>query len=316
MEVKTRILNIDSENPQEDRIGEAARVIRNGGLVAFPTETVYGLGADGSNINAVKKIFIAKGRPSDNPLIVHVFDISQVKILANEISENALKLMEKFWPGPLTIIFKKSHLVSDVITCGLDSVAIRMPNNKIALRLIEKSNCFIPAPSANISGKPSPTDAKHVIDDFNGKIDLIIDSGRTDIGVESTVIDMTSKIPVILRHGKITLAQIEEVIGKVNENKKNYSKKPKSPGMKYRHYSPNAEVIIVKDESDFRNLSLKYKNKKIKFFKYNNEVEMAKNLFRDFRACDKEGVEVIFVMAVEDFGFGKAVMDRLRKAAG
>lgn len=315
MKIKTRILHIDSGNPQEDKLNDAADVIRNGGLVAFPTETVYGLGADGSNIDAVKKIFIAKGRPADNPLIVHVFDISQVKLLVKEISKNAIKLMNRFWPGPLTLIFKKSKIVSDLITCGLDSVAIRMPNNKIALRLIEKSNCFIPAPSANISGKPSPTDAKHVIEDLNGKIDLIIDAGNVDIGIESTVVDLTSKIPVILRHGKITLAQIEEVIGKVNKNKKENVKKPKSPGMKYRHYAPNAKVIIVKDELDFKKLSKKYKGNRIKFLKYSNEVEMAKNLFKDFRDCDNDGFDFIFVVAVKDKGFGKAIMDRLRKAS-
>src|SRR3989338_5481750 len=206
--------------------------------------------------------------------------MKQINSLVSEIPYNAKKLMKKFWPGPLTIIIKKSKLVPDIVTCGLDSVAIRMPKNKIALKLIEQSKCPIAAPSANLSGKPSPTTAEHVIDDLN------------------------ENPPIILRPGKITHKQIEKIIGKVQKNKKEFIKKPKSPGMKYKHYSPNAKVIIVK----------KYSDKKIKQLKYGSEIEMAKNLFKDFRDADKKCYEIIVVEEVEDKEFGCAIMDRLRKA--
>ncbi|MBS3086231.1 threonylcarbamoyl-AMP synthase [Candidatus Pacearchaeota archaeon] len=312
--MKTEIIKINSRNPEVYKIREAANIIINGGLVAFPTETVYGLGANVFNKNAVKKIFIAKGRPQDNPLIVHVSEMKQINSLVSEIPYNAKKLMKKFWPGPLTIIIKKSKLVPDIVTCGLDSVAIRMPKNKIALKLIEQSKCPIAAPSANLSGKPSPTTAEHVIDDLNGKIDKIIDGGKVNIGLESTIIDLTQNPPIILRPGKITHKQIEKIIGKVQKNKKEFIKKPKSPGMKYKHYSPNAKVIIVKKENEIKEVYKKYSDKKIKQLKYGSEIEMAKNLFKDFRDADKKCYEIIVVEEVEDKEFGCAIMDRLRKA--
>ena len=312
--MKTKILKINPKNPETHKIREAAKIIVKGGLVAFPTETVYGLGADALNKDAVKKIFIAKGRPLDNPLIVHVSGVKQARSLVKEIPNNAKKLMEKFWPGPLTIIMKKSKLVPDIVTCGLDSVAIRMPKNKIALKLIEHSKCPIAAPSANLSGKPSPTRAEHVIDDLNGKIECIIDGGEVNIGLESTVIDLTQTPPVILRPGRITKKQIERVIGKVQKSKKGFMKKPKSPGMKYKHYSPNAKVIIVKTENEFKKIYKKYPDKKIKQLRYASKVEMAKNLFKDFREADKKGYDIIVVKEVDEKGIGCAIMDRLRKA--
>ena len=222
--------------------------------------------------------------------------------------------MKKFWPGPLTIIMKKSKLVPVIVTCGLDTVAIRMPDNKTALALIKEAKFPIAAPSANLSGKPSPTTAEHVIDDLNGKIDKIIDGGKVNIGLESTVIDLTQNPPIILRPGKITHKQIEKIIGKVQKNNKEFIKKPKSPGMKYKHYSPRAKVIIIKDKKEIKEICKRYPNKNIKQLKYGSEIEMAKNLFKDFRDADKKCYEIIVVEEIEDKEFGCAIMDRLRKA--
>lgn len=211
--METKILKIDPENPEEGKISEAADVITGGGLVAFPTETVYGLGADTLNPDAVKKIFSAKSRPMDNPPIAHVSKIEQVRELVKEIPDKARKLMNEFWPGPLTIILEKSEKVSSVASGGLDSIAIRMPQNKIALELIDKSGCPVSAPSANLSGKPSPTDAEHVIEDLQGRVD--IHGWEVNIGLESTIIDLTGNTPIILRPERITKNQIENIIGKV-----------------------------------------------------------------------------------------------------
>lgn len=312
--METIIFDIDPENIPAKDIEQAAEMIKKGGLVAFPTETVYGLGANGLDEDAVKKIFIAKGRPQDNPLILHISDLSQVKQLARNVPENATKLMEHFWPGPLALILKKKDAVPDIITGGLNSVAIRMPRNAIALELIRASGCPLAAPSANLSGKPSPTRAKYVIDDLNGRIDAIIDGGKVDIGIESTVIDMTGDVPHILRPGKITKKQIEEVIGNIGDAKLS-SDKPKAPGMKYRHYSPEAKICIVEDEASQKAIQEKYPNKRIRILKYENEISMAKNLFKDLRESDKEGYDIIIVWEVEDIEFGSAIMDRLRKAA-
>ncbi len=312
--MKTRIIKIDSKNISTAKINEAARIIKKGGVVAFPTETVYGLGANGLDKKAVRKIFLAKGRPQDNPLILHVSGIDQVNYLVNKTPEKAAKLMERFWPGPLTLVMKKSKAVPKAVTAGLDSVAIRMPKNKISLELIKESGCPLAAPSANISGKPSPTLAEHVIDDLNGRIDAVIDGGKVDIGIESTVLDMTQEIPQILRLGKITKKQIEKVIGRVND--KNISdNKPRSPGMKYRHYSPNAQVILVKSNKESKLISEKHSKKKIRILKYENEIKMAKNLFKDFRESDKEGYDIIIVFEPKGKEFGSAILDRLKKAS-
>ncbi|AMM53412.1 L-threonylcarbamoyladenylate synthase [Pyrococcus kukulkanii] len=333
----TIIINM-RDKINERKLKVAARLIREGKLVAFPTETVYGLGADALNERAVKRIFEAKGRPADNPLIVHIADFSQVYELAREVPEEAEMLARKFWPGPLTIVLPKKDVVPKVTTGGLDTVAIRMPAHEIALRLIELSERPIAAPSANISGKPSPTSAEHVIDDFYGKIECIIDGGETKIGVESTVIDLTEWPPVLLRPGGLPLEEIEKVIGEVRIHPAVYGKRvdlAKAPGMKYRHYAPNAEVIVVegsreKVEEKIRELigEFKRKGKRVgvigsgrynadEFFFLGNTVEdVARNLFKALRHMDRAGVDVVLAEGVEEKGLGLAVMNRLRKAAG
>ena len=217
--METRILKIDKYNPDHNLIEYAAGILKKGGTVAFPTETVYGLGANALNEKAVEKIFKAKGRPADNPLIVHVSDISEVDNLVKNIPDTAYALMEEFWPGPLTVIMEKASQVPDIVTAGLDTVAIRVPSNKIALELIRMSDVPVAAPSANTSSRPSPTKASHVIDDLFGRVDVIIDGGSTEVGIESTVIDMTSEIPVILRPGGVTYEQLVTVIENVHINK-------------------------------------------------------------------------------------------------
>lgn len=311
--METKTIKIDPKNPEISKIKIASKILKNGGLVAFPTETVYGLGANALDKKAVSKIFIAKGRPQDNPLIIHISDKKELYKLSSDVTPTALVLADKFWPGPLTIILKKSKIVPKKITAGLGSVAIRMPSSKIALEIIRNSKTPIAAPSANISGKPSPTKATHVIDDLSNKIDLVIDGGKVAIGIESTVLDLTQKIPQILRPGKITKEQLEQVLGKVKDGLK--SKKPKSPGIKYKHYSPNAKIIIMNHKKEIRKISKKYPNKKIKILNYKNEVTMAKNLFNDFRNADKKKYNIILVKAVIEKELGSAIMNRLKKAS-
>ncbi|MDK2870487.1 MAG: L-threonylcarbamoyladenylate synthase [Pyrococcus sp.] len=333
----TIVINM-REKLDERKLRVAARLIREGKLVAFPTETVYGLGADALNEKAVKRIFEAKGRPADNPLIVHIADFSQVYELAREVPEEAKMLAKKFWPGPLTIVLPRREIVPDVTTGGLDTVAIRMPKNEIALKLIKLSGRPIAAPSANISGKPSPTTAEHVVDDFYGKIECIIDGGETKIGVESTVIDLTEWPPVLLRPGGLPLEEIEKVIGEVRIHPAVFGKKvdvAKSPGMKYKHYAPDAEVIVVEGpkEKVRRKIAelveeLKKKGKRVgvigsesynadEFFYLGETVEeVARNLFKALRYMDKAKVDIVLAEGVEEKGLGLAVMNRLRKAAG
>ncbi len=243
--MNTQILGTDQKS-----IKKAAEIIKNGGIVAFPTETVYGLGADVFNENAVKKIFEAKGRPADNPLIVHISDFSMLDGIVSEVTESARILMNTFMPGPITIILRKNRDISDYVTAGLDTVAVRFPSDKTAQALISSSGTPIPAPSANLSGKPSPTIAKHVIDDMSGKADAIINGGECSAGVESTVVDCTGENPVILRPGIITYEDIKKIIPGVTVDKhvlKSVSadETPKSPGMKYKHYSPDADVTVI-----------------------------------------------------------------------
>ena len=298
-----------------DEIEVASNAILSSGLVAFPTETVYGLGANAFDASAVKKIFLAKGRPSDNPLIVHVHSKEQVMDFVKEIPETAEKLINEFWPGPLTFVLNSNGKIPSEVTAGLKTVAVRMPKNKIALELIKCADVPIVAPSANLSGKPSPTIAEHVIEDLNGKIDVIIDGGSVNIGLESTVIDLTKKIPVILRPGKISKKQIEKVIGEVKEHKKIDIDKPLSPGMKYRHYAPKAKVVVIKDDNEIKYYSKKFPYLKIKYLKYGSSSKMAKNLFKDFRLTDKLRYDLILVKEIDDDDFSSAVMDRLRKAS-
>lgn len=246
--MKTLLIKINPNNPEENKIQKAAKIIKNGGLVAFPTETVYGLGANVFNTNALKKIFKAKCRPFDDPLIVHIADKNDIFKLAKRIPNKTLKLINKFWPGPLTIIVEKSKLVPKIVTAGLKTVAIRMPNNKIALEIIKQSGVPIAAPSANSFSKPSPTSARHVFNDLKNKIPLIIDGGETQIGLESTIVSLSKRHPIILRPGKITSQEIAKIFGKI-EIFSGATNKALAPGMKYKHYAPNAHVVLVKSKN-------------------------------------------------------------------
>lgn len=350
MRYVTEILKINREKPEPDKIKYAAEIIKQGGLVVFPTETVYGLGASVYNVNAVRNIFKAKGRPADNPLIVHIADKKDVQLLAKKPSKTAMMLMERFWPGPLTIVLKKKKVVSDIITAGSDSVAIRMPDNRIALALIKAVGAPLVAPSANISGRPSPTKAKDALEDMNGRVDLIIDGGKTKIGIESTVMDVTTKLPIILRPGAISKEDIESLIGKVGLITFNLSSNGsasatiesitllKSPGLKYKHYAPNAEVIIVEGSTEdvrkkIRSLAdeaLK-NNKKggiisfqknarykgcITVYAGSDADTVARRLFSILREMDKKKVDIIISESLIDKGMGLAVSDRLKRAAG
>lgn len=342
----TVIRKIDVNNIDREVMEEASQVLHRGGMVAFPTETVYGLGADALDEKASAKIYAAKGRPSDNPLIVHISDIEQLDKLVCEIPDNAKKLMDAFWPGPMTLIFKKSGLVPDGTTGGLDTVAVRMPSHKAALELIRTSGVAIAAPSANTSGRPSPTTAAHVADDLSGKIDMIIDGGAVGIGIESTIVDVTSEIPMVLRPGYITMEMLEKVVGKVGIDKAitgpvSPDVKPKAPGMKYKHYAPKAELTMFKGElknvvEHINNLTDKNVKSGIKtgiiaceetkdMYKAgevlsigsrNNEDTIAHNLYGVLRKFDDMNVDVIYGETFEDNRLGQAIMNRLLKAAG
>jgi L-threonylcarbamoyladenylate synthase len=325
----TKFIEINPEKIDSKLIKEASEIINSKGLVAFPTETVYGLGANALDNEAVLKIFKAKNRPADNPLIVHVSSLKMLDEVAIAIPEVAKKLIKKYWPGPLTLVLKKSDKVPFAVSCGLETVAVRMPLNKIAFELIKKSQVPIAAPSANLSKSPSPTRAKHVFDDMNGRIDMIIDGGECDIGLESTVLDVSGEIPRLLRPGKISLEELENFIGKIETNFT--SEKPASPGMKYKHYSPKAQVVLAKGkEIDNKFKELKSQNKKVAVFVFhdfkidadfyycfNRDLDlMAKELFNLFRMVDSKNFDVILVEEVEEKGMGRAIMNRLRKAAG
>ena len=249
--METKIVRI-KEDHEEKWIEEAGQILKNGGLVAFPTETVYGLGANALDEEAAAKIYSAKGRPSDNPLIVHIADFSDLEKIVEDVPEEAKKLADAFWPGPLTIIMRKNEKVPYGTTGGLETVAVRMPNHEIALKMIRAGGGFIAAPSANTSGRPSPTMASHVAEDMNGKIDMILDGGSVGIGLESTIIDLSEEVPTILRPGFITQQMLEDVIGRVEMDAAlidpDSKVRPKAPGMKYRHYAPKANMILVRGE--------------------------------------------------------------------
>ena len=339
--METRIIKIDRNNPDIKKIKIASEIIKNGGLVAFPTETVYGLGANSLNSEAVLRIFKVKNRPADNPIINHIADKEWMYRLAEKVPEEALILAEAFWPGPLTMIFKKKKIVPDVVTAGLKTASMRMPKNKIALNLIKYSQCPIAAPSANISGKPSPTTADHVIHDLYGKIECIIDGGKTNIGVESTVIDLTVSPPLLLRPGGVTYEALRKFIDiKIHpaaEAMITFNEKSASPGMKYRHYAPRADLILVEGETNtmikkILEICEEYKGKKIgiiateetkEFYRENIRIigsrkdmkSVAKNLFMILREFDGEGVDLIISEGFPTEGLGLAIMNRLRKAA-
>ena len=252
--MKTKVIEIESpQKPRDEELLEGARILREGGLVAFPTETVYGLGANALDEEAARKIYEAKGRPSDNPLIAHVSAMEEVYPLVSQVSEKAKKLMDAFWPGPMTLIFPKSDLVPYGTTGGLDTVAVRMPSDPVANRLIALAGVPVAAPSANTSGRPSPTTAQHVLQDMDGRIDMIIDGGPVGIGVESTIVDVSVETPTVLRPGAITMEMLEEVLGEVQIDPAilgpvSADLRPKAPGMKYKHYAPKADLTLVEPE--------------------------------------------------------------------
>jgi len=344
---KTLVLEVDSQEPQIEKIRIAADFIKKGGLVAFPTETVYGLGADALNSQAVRALFEAKKRPLDNPPIVHVGDVKDVYRLAKEVPLKAKKLMKKFWPGPLTLIFARSEIVPSVTVAGLDTIAVRMPEHDVALALIRESGCCLAAPSANLAGRPSPTTAKHVLDDLKGRIDAVLDAGPTKIGVESTVLDMAVDPPKILRPGGTPYEVLKRILTMVELHPVAVAEKDlavdkvRSPGMKHRHYAPDADVIVVEGElssvvGKVKELEEFYmrKGRKVGVLATDETVSyyradvvkslgsrsdlrvIAKNLFRLLREFDLEGVEVIIAEGVSTEGLGLAVMNRLRKASG
>ncbi len=343
----TKVIKIDPENIDKEKLDEAAEALKAGKIVAIPTETVYGLGANALDTSAVEQIFRAKGRPSDNPLIVHIADKDSVHSLTGDISPKAALLMDKLWPGPLTLVFRKSSIIPEIITAGLDTVAVRMPEHPVARELIRMAGVPVAAPSANVSGKPSTTTAQHVLDDLDGKIELVIDAGSSRVGLESTVLDVTVEPPVLLRPGGVTPKEIENIIGPIEIDKTILGKidsenVPKSPGMKYRHYSPRAHVIIVKSDSMERQsekiLELAYRSlnegkkagicatdqtigkytgfEAISMGDRNKPETIAAKLFALLRGFDDREVDIIFAEAVAENDVGLAIMNRMVKAAG
>ncbi len=347
METKLiRLTEDDVETEQgQDALRKAGEIIRKGGLVAFPTETVYGLGGDALNPESSRKIYAAKGRPSDNPLIVHIAEMEMLSPIVEEIPTKAKQLADRFWPGPLTMIFNKSDKVPLETTGGLQTVAVRMPSDKVAMAFIKAADGYIAAPSANTSGRPSPTVAKYVAEDLDGKIEMILDGGQLCIGLESTIVDMTVEPPMILRPGYITKEMLEDVLGEVAVDKTlldpNSKTSPKAPGMKYRHYAPKGELTIVDGESakvvDWINAHVKEaleKGQKVGIIctdetkalypqgvkksvgNRQNEETVARELYRVLREFDDEGMEVMYSESFAESGIGVAIMNRLLKAAG
>ncbi len=326
--MNTEVIKINPDAPDAALIERAASVIRGGGLVAFPTETVYGLGADAFNPAAVENIFRAKGRPADNPLISHISEISQVRLLAREIPPEAERLMERFWGGPLTIILKKRPEVPAVVSAGLDTVSIRMPSHSVAHELIRRSGTPIAAPSANLSGSPSPTTAAHTVADMLGRVDVIIDGGDSLIGLESTVVDMTCPVPTILRPGAVTAEDIASVTGRCVYGGES-SGAPKCPGMKYTHYSPKADVVAVSDMKNAAALLAGAKGKTAVIdlcggdypadVVYDAGADLASyaaRLFYLLRRADEDGVSLVLARLPGPEGIGAAIRNRLLKAAG
>lgn len=340
------IIRVIQKDTMEAVTAEAAEIWKRGGLVAFPTETVYGLGGNGLDPEASKKIYAAKGRPSDNPLILHIADRKQAEGLASDISEAGRLLMERFWPGPLTLIFPKAKNIPLETTGGLETVAIRMPSHPVAQALLRKAGLPIAAPSANLSGRPSPTLARDVKEDMDGRIDMIVDGGEVGIGVESTIVDVTGEVPTILRPGYITEEMLRDVVGRVAVDPAvagsvGAEVKPKAPGMKYRHYAPKAPMVLVegscdavaealnrvleKAERDGKKIGIlaseenarQYRGGVVKVVGSHKNLDcVAHNLYRVLREFDREEVEMIYSECFGGQAFGQAVMNRLKKAAG
>ncbi|SFE23271.1 L-threonylcarbamoyladenylate synthase [Peptostreptococcus sp. D1] len=350
MKKNTVVERIDPDNIDSKVIERFGKMLADGKTVIFPTETVYGLGANALDEQAASKIYVAKGRPSDNPLLVHVAEREDINPLVVDMDERAKKLIDRFWPGPLTIVFKKSDLIPKVTSGGLDTVAIRMPSDKVARALIKASGVPIAAPSANLSGKPSPTKPEHIIADMNGRVDGILVGGFCDFGVESTIVDLSENVPMVLRPGAITLEMLKEALGAVRLDPSLSSHsdniKAKAPGMKYKHYSPNANIFMVtggidrlvelsefllemKDNAEkkiailcmkqnvarFDELKLKFRNVNV-FSLGSTYEEVARNLFDVLIALDKRNIDVAYAEAFEEKGIGVAIMNRLKKSAG
>lgn len=338
--METILKNVDNSVKSEKSYAQAVDLLNKGEVVAFPTETVYGLGAVATNDQAVKKIFEAKGRPSDNPLIVHIGTTEEVPYYIEETPENAKKCMEAFWPGPLTIIMKaKEGILAPSVTAGLSTVGIRMPNHEVALKLLRALKQPVAAPSANRSGKPSPTKAIHVEEDLKGRIPMILDGGTTGIGLESTVLDVTVNPPVILRPGGVTKEMLEEVIGEVilpTKEQQKLESTPKAPGMKYTHYAPDAPVYLIENNEEkikeaidqLKNdgqviallATVNYSELPVDYFfpfgDDGDQVEMGAKLYDALRACDKTNATIILATTTSVEGVGAAIMNRLEKAAG
>ena len=345
----TRIMDVSAEPINMEYISEASEILRKGGLVAFPTETVYGLGGDAKDKEASRKIYAAKGRPSDNPLIVHIARFSQLQEISKDLPENAKKLADAFWPGPLTMVVNKNEVIPYETTGGLDTVAVRMPNNPIALALIEESGCMIAAPSANTSGRPSPTKASHVYEDLSGKIDAILDGGAVDIGLESTIVDLTEDVVTILRPGYINMEMLKEVVGEVridpgivyNDKGTTSGAKPKAPGMRYKHYAPKGDLTIISGDEDKVVAKINELTKKaidegskvgiiatsetadrysdgqiLVIGDRSDEGSIAHNLYDILRKFDELGVDLIYSESFATPNMGQAIMNRLLKAAG
>lgn len=345
MNMNTKIYKMDAEASDEVMLAEAGEIIRKGGLVAFPTETVYGLGGDAMNPSASQKIYAAKGRPSDNPLIVHIWDYSQLEEIAATLPPEAKKLADAFWPGPMTLIVPKNDRIPYETTGGLDTVAVRMPSHPVARDFIRLSGRMIAAPSANTSGRPSPTTADHVWQDLNGKIEAIIDGGVVDIGLESTIVDLSDEVPTILRPGYITKAMLEEVVDEVRIDpgilSENEKIRPKAPGMRYKHYAPKGDLTIIngsadavvsyineataKAESEGKRVGIIATEETCKLYtggevltigSREDEDAIAHNLYGILRSFDALGVEIIYSESFSTPRIGQAIMNRLFKAAG
>lgn len=343
--METKIVYMQEDKLDLRALKEAGEILRDGGLVTFPTETVYGLGANALDEEAVKKIFYAKGRPQDNPLIVHIADYN-LESYVKEVPDIAVKLTKNFWPGPLTIVLKKSDIIPEATSAGLDTVGLRMPSNKIALALIEESGVPLAAPSANISGRPSPTEVSRCIEDLNGKVNYIIGGDKSEVGLESTVVDCTVYPPCVLRPGGITLEMLKRIDSQIYIDpaimgKSDDKLKPKAPGMKYRHYAPKAAVKVIKGDlkktiEKINEIVQNYIDEKMKigimatdetaeFYpkgvtvvslgSRKNPESIAHNLFETLRELDDSGVDIIISEAFEEDGIGTAIMNRLNKAA-
>lgn len=343
--METKVLTVGADHIDADRMQEAARMIQGGGLVAFPTETVYGLGADATNPVAAGKIYQAKGRPSDNPLIVHIGDISGLAEIAEDLPQTAYDLAEAFWPGPLTLIVKKNKRIPEATTGGLDTVAVRFPNHPVALALIRTSGCMIAAPSANASGRPSPTRASHVMEDLGGRIEMIIDGGQVGIGIESTIVDLTGEVPQILRPGYVTPDMIRRVTGEVRIDPgidgDHAGIRPKAPGMRYRHYAPRGDLKVVQGPAEqvvaeinqrvaddeakgwsagviaTRESRESYpRGRVLSIGSRSDEDTIAAGLYDILRKFDDEGIQRIYSECFDTPRMGQAIMNRLLKAAG